>query len=416
LKIHLLSDLHLERAFFMPPVNSADIVVLAGDIGVGTQGVQWAKDFFDVPVIYVAGNHEYHDPHLPMAEHKALIQETCAGSNVHFLDNDVAMIEGVRFIGSTLWADLKRAPDALFCDLDSIVVKYEVTKTVDGLIHFNEAYNQSLFEKNKYRLASVIAKPFEQHELSKTVSALQPFSETYAQSLFEKNKAWLKNELAKPFDGKTVVVTHHAPSLGSLHAQYADNPWNPCFISDLEYLMGDGVDLWMHGHTHNNFDYRVHGTRVVCNPRGYPNPLGNWENMMFNPDLMVQLEVIDEKRVDDTGSITMACENDKPETIGKQATEHRQPGQHRMPPVHSDGGTPYVLLSDIPECERPYMSAMLYGAACPIPEGLPIGDYAFYAQDYEHWHDWRIVQGDDWREKAKGEQWYAFVYARAADP
>ena len=251
MNIHLLSDLHLECALFAPSVNSADVVVLAGDIGVGNKGMIWARDVFDAPVIYVCGNHEYHDPRWSMAEHKTWMRQACEGSNVHLLDNDVVIIDGVRFIGSTLWADLTHAPDALCCDTDRIVVKYDINRTVCGLTHFSEAY---------------------------------------AQSLFEKNRAWLASELAKPFDGKTVVVTHHAPSFGSLHAQYAGNPWNPCFISDLEHLMGDNVDLWLHGHTHNNFDYRVHGTRVVCNPRGYPNPLGNWENRMFDPDLMIELD------------------------------------------------------------------------------------------------------------------------------
>ena len=251
MKIQLFSDLHLECAFFMPPVNSADVVVLAGDIGVGTQGVKWARDVFDVPVIYVCGNHEFHDPRWSMAEHKAWMGKACEGSNIHLLDNDVAVIDGVRFIGTTLWSDLTHAPDALCCDIDRIIVKYGISRRVGSLVHFSEAY---------------------------------------AQSLFERNRAWLATELAKPFDGKTVVVTHHAPSFNSLHAQYQGDPWNPCFISDLEHLMGDGVDLWLHGHTHNNFDYQVNGTRVACNPRGYPNPLGNWENRMFDPDFMIHLE------------------------------------------------------------------------------------------------------------------------------
>ncbi len=251
MNIQLLSDLHLECASFVPPLNSADVVVLAGDIGVGTQGLKWAKDVFDVPVVYVCGNHEYHDPRWSMAEIKAFMRRTCEGSNIHLLDNDVVIINDVRFIGSTLWADLTRAPDALCCDTDRIVVKYDISRAVGGLTHFSGAY---------------------------------------AQSLFEQNSAWLASELAKPFDGKTVVITHHAPSFGSLHAQYAGNPWNPCFMSDLEHLMGDKVDLWLHGHTHNNFDYRVNGTRVVCNPRGYPNPLGHWENMMFDAGMVIGLD------------------------------------------------------------------------------------------------------------------------------
>jgi len=245
MKIHVLSDVHLEFALLKPPVTSADVVILAGDIGVGIEGIQWAKDSFDVPVIYVPGNHEYYDPMLSISEHKELMLESAMGSNVSLLDNDVVVIDGVRFVGSTMWADLKRAPSALYRCIDNIVVDYKTSG-----VHF---------------------------------------STDYAQSLFDNNKSWLKSELIKPFDGQTVVVTHHAPSSNSLHPQYFGNPWNPCFLSDLENLMGENVDLWVHGHTHNNFDYVVKGTRVICNPRGYPHPLGNWENSGFDPQMIVRV-------------------------------------------------------------------------------------------------------------------------------
>lgn len=247
----MLSDLHLECFHFVPSVSSADIVVLAGDIGVGTQGVEWAKDAYDLPVIYVAGNHEFHDPRWTMTEHKTWMRKACEDSNIHLLDNDIVIIDGVRFIGTTLWSDLALAPDALCCDTDRIVVKYDINRSVSGITHFSEKYSQSMFEQNS---------------------------------------AWLVSELAKPFDGKaTVVITHHAPSFGSLHGQYEGNPWNACFISDLEHLMGAKVDLWLHGHTHNNFNYQINGTQVVCNPRGYPHPYGGWENSEFNPNFFVEV-------------------------------------------------------------------------------------------------------------------------------
>ena len=83
---------------------------------------------------------------------------------------------------------------------------------------------------------------------------------------------------------------------------------------------------------------------------------------------------------------------------------------HRMPPVHCDGGIPYVLISDIPMCERPYVSAMNTLAACPAPDGMAIGHHAYYVHDYKRWYDWRMARGDDWREQAKGEWWYAFIF------
>ena len=91
--------------------------------------------------------------------------------------------------------------------------------------------------------------------------------------------------LAEPFDGKTVVVTHHAPSSQSVHPRYARDLLTPAFASNLEKLMdGDRAALWIHGHMHESFDYEIYDTRVVCNPRGYaPRALAP----DFRPDLVV---------------------------------------------------------------------------------------------------------------------------------
>ena len=245
MKIQILSDLHLECATFQPSQTEADIIVLAGDVGVGSEGVLWAKEVFDVPVIYVAGNHEYHDASMTMAEHMEMIKQVAAGSNVTVLDNDVAVVDGVRFVGTTLWTDVKDAYSALYCDIDRI----SVDENEYGSVHFTKEY---------------------------------------AQELFDRNRGWLKEELERSFDGKTVVITHHAPSWMSLHEKHVGNPWNPCFMSDLEDMMGS-VDLWIHGHTHNNFDYHIGGTRVLCNPRGYPDEIAGFENTEFDAVKVVEI-------------------------------------------------------------------------------------------------------------------------------
>jgi hypothetical protein len=87
---------------------------------------------------------------------------------------------------------------------------------------------------------------------------------------------WLEGKLAEEFDGPTVVVTHFLPHRRSIHPKYEGDRFNPAFASDLAHLVRPPVTLWIHGHTHESFDYVVNGTRVVCNPRGYlpiePNP------------------------------------------------------------------------------------------------------------------------------------------------
>jgi Icc-related predicted phosphoesterase len=87
-----------------------------------------------------------------------------------------------------------------------------------------------------------------------------------------------------------VVITHHAPSRKSIHPRFADSLMNACFVSDAEHLIErSGACLWIHGHTHDSFDYPVSGTRVVCNPRGYARNGVN-ENRSFDRNLLVTVD------------------------------------------------------------------------------------------------------------------------------
>jgi hypothetical protein len=117
------------------------------------------------------------------------------------------------------------------------------------------------------------------------------FTPQDAAGLFKRHAAWLDQRLATPYGGPTVVVTHHAPSAKSIHPRFAGSILNAAFISDLEHLLGhERVDLWIHGHTHDSFDYCVNGTRVLCNPRGYARD-GVDENASFDPGLTIEIPV-----------------------------------------------------------------------------------------------------------------------------
>jgi len=107
MKLLVLSDLHLEFAPFVPDpaaVEAADVVVLAGDISPGTKAIAWAHQAFaGKPVVFVAGNHEFYRcdwDKLPGA-----LREEAKKHDVHFLENETVTIEGVRFLGATLWTD-----------------------------------------------------------------------------------------------------------------------------------------------------------------------------------------------------------------------------------------------------------------------------------------------------------------------
>ncbi|HEX2198141.1 MAG TPA: metallophosphoesterase, partial [Burkholderiales bacterium] len=87
---------------------------------------------------------------------------------------------------------------------------------------------------------------------------IEAFTPEDSAALFARNAAWLERKLAEPHAGPTVVITHHAPSPGSIHPRFAGSLLNACFVSDAEHLLeGSRCQLWVHGHTHDSFDYRV---------------------------------------------------------------------------------------------------------------------------------------------------------------
>jgi len=253
MKLNILSDLHLGQGGLPLPDTGADIVVLAGDISRPREAIAWASGM-NKPVLYVPGNHEFYGGNIrgTVAELKRL----AAGTQIHVLDNEEITFRGVRFLGSTLWTDF-------------------------NLNGAGEARRQAIAE------ALSFIRDFARIESEATPGGKLTPEEMEA--LFRRNRGWLQSRLAERFDGPTVVVTHHAPSMKSIHPRFASSPLNTCFVSNSEYLMEEGRPaLWIHGHTHDSFDYRVKNTRVVCNPRGYMRD-GVIENAAFDPDLVVEV-------------------------------------------------------------------------------------------------------------------------------
>jgi Icc-related predicted phosphoesterase len=247
MKLHILNDLHIEFEDFAPSATNADVVVLAGDIGVGMDGLRWAETRFpDRPVIYVPGNHEFYHQDI------ALIDEMKAQSpdHIHALNDDQVVIDGVRFLGSILWTDF-----ALFGEADKFFAMQQARQHMTDF---------SIIQNGSHR-----------------------FTPEDAIRLHTASRHWLAAMLAEPFDGKTVVVTHHAPSSRSVHPRYANDLLTPAFASNLENLMdGDRAALWVHGHMHESYDYEIYGTRVVCNPRGYAPAALNTD---FRSDLVMEV-------------------------------------------------------------------------------------------------------------------------------
>lgn len=76
----------------------------------------------------------------------------------------------------------------------------------------------------------------------------------------------------------------------SVASQYAADPISASFASNLDDMI-ERADVWVHGHTHSSFDYKVEKSRVVCNPLGYLMRNGSAENKEFNPNFIVELQL-----------------------------------------------------------------------------------------------------------------------------
>jgi len=233
MRILVLSDLHLEFSSFPLDPPAVDVVVLAGDTHLGVRGVRWAAETFDgTPVIYVPGNHEYYRSAYPRLLSRMV--EAARGSSVMVLDNDWTQIKGVSFFGATLWTDFLLTGDQ---ELAMLECQNEVTDY--RLIRINPSYRWITPRRTL--------------------------------TLHNSSVRWLGASLDR-CSGPRVVVTHHAPSPRSFgEAGVPETPLSAGYASDLEPLVeASGAALWVHGHLHLSADYRVGRTRVICNPRGYP--------------------------------------------------------------------------------------------------------------------------------------------------
>ena len=262
MRLLILSDLHLEvwreNAPAIDLSGRPDAVILAGDIDTGANAIVWAaRTFGALPVLYVHGNHEGYGHQLEQMQ--VDIGAACAsanadGADIRLLDGDAVELNGVRFLGATLWTDF-----LLF-----------------GEDRLEEALSAAQAYMPDYqRISTGGATP-----------RLLCAQDTAA--LHARHRAWLAQQLAQPFDGRTVVITHMAPSMRSVEERYAANLGSPAFASRLDALVAQ-ADLWVHGHMHASLDYRVKQCRVVCNPCGYQQPDGMPENERYDPGFIVDI-------------------------------------------------------------------------------------------------------------------------------
>ncbi len=260
MRLLVLSDLHIETWRDDGPdcnllQSRPDVVILAGDIHTGRDAIAWAtRKFPDLPVVYVYGNHEIYGFNFEDFEID-IARSSRAPRNFHFLDAGEFIFCGVRFLGATLWTD--------FCLLG------------DSLAKKNMAMHDAQQKMKDYQLIRLVSSP---------IGRLCP-RDTLA--MHAEQRTWLAERLSIPFEGKTVVVTHMAPSVKSISAAYPEESLAPAYASRLDSFVAK-ADLWVHGHVHASADYEIGKCRVVCNPRGYPTQSGA-QNRAFDANFVVEI-------------------------------------------------------------------------------------------------------------------------------
>ncbi len=255
MRIALLSDIHLSVNALPFPDVDADIVVLAGDISRPATAIEWAKSC-PVPVVYVAGNHEFYGSDLISTYEQ--LNRLSQGTRIHVLERSEHVHDGVRFLGCTLWSDYR-----LFDSAE------DRARGVD--------------------LATKLMRDYTHIKISPDFQDL--FSPAISQLIFLQTVAWLEDCFTRDRTTPTVVVSHFAPTRLSISPLFENSPINASFVSDLEERINVWQPaLWLHGHTHGSFDYAVGKTRVICNPRGYAKNGVN-ENPQFNDSYVIDLDV-----------------------------------------------------------------------------------------------------------------------------
>jgi predicted phosphodiesterase len=275
MKIQLLSDLHLEAdpGFIAAPAPGADLLVLAGDVGsyqTRRDGSvmdepDWGLQRFSplpqyagwpMPVLFVPGNHEYDG--LEMDEVHTGLRRACDRLGIAWLERETLMIDGVRFLGTTLWSDY------------------------DALVPAGATETERLRQREKaFRAAN-----FYLHKMAGLRHGVL-FDAAAMRELALECQAWLRHALAVPHAGTTVVVTHFAPTLHSADPRYGLAPGTAGFCNALDDLLPH-ADLWLHGHLHCPTDVRLGRCRIVANPLGYAR---KGEQEGFRPSLTVDVEI-----------------------------------------------------------------------------------------------------------------------------
>ena len=289
MKIAVASDVHLE---FGPIVfentGGADVLILSGDICVAkdllehdspmpTEKSQKLHDFFynccnKFPhVVYIMGNHEHY--HYDFAHTlKDLKKNLKYLPNLQILEKESwTLFDEVTFIGGTLWTDMNKEDPLTLLHIRKAMNDFRCVKNSNRMVTYNvPVYKTDAAGKYVTEMVNgidrTIAIGMEKHERVSTFCPEDAVKEHHAMV------DYIRTVVEGKYDHKFVVVGHHAPSRLSTHPRYKKEAlMNGGYSSSLDefILERPQIKLWTHGHTHEDFDYMIGTTRIVCNPRGY---------------------------------------------------------------------------------------------------------------------------------------------------
>lgn len=271
MKIAVCSDIHLEFGPIEFENPGVEVLILSGDIATA-KSIDEQIEFFDMcanrfpHVVYIMGNHEHYNYDFVKTA-KTLKKALKKYPNIQFLDNNYwDLYEDTRFIGGTLWTDMNKEDPLTLHTIGRRMNDFrcvtnsnrKVTRKVP--IYKKDADDKFIYDQIDH---------YEHHKYDATFSpedAVEEHKKTveFITKTLEETPPWMK----------VVVVGHHAPSKASTHPRYKNETlMNGGYSSELSELILDHpeIKLWTHGHTHEDFDYMIGGTRIVCNPRGYIN-------------------------------------------------------------------------------------------------------------------------------------------------
>jgi len=254
MKVRLMSDLHLDFRYMHYRWLGEDVLVLAGDIGEGISGVTWLEEELQSTikenrpkhVIYVAGNHEFYGGDIQ--EVLANLKSACGSAGFYFLENSNLAVDGVNFVGATLWTDYNLYQN-----------EYRAKLVAQSMMN---DFRQITFEGRKLSPDDI-----QQIHQGSVASIIKNCSEGTRRGL------------------RNVVITHHLPTEKATSSKYWGSSLNPAFASDLEWIIQDqDIVYWLCGHSHTRKTEKVYDTTVEVNPRGYPGEL-----TYFVPDLILEV-------------------------------------------------------------------------------------------------------------------------------